>query len=178
MVLLLPFGHPPHHSTPDYSYAFAESPGVSVDADGVKHSFDKSLQQLNTSTFPTEAAISFLSDPGTASDLPDVNPRPDSRTSITPIDELVDPSGTQDVNVTASDSPARRTLLSSFSSFINQPPQENNPDVATFRAFVPITSTMPPQSSGNEFVTSSDLAALEKRMQVLVSEVTIAVSSI
>ena len=82
LVLLLPFGHPPHHSTPDHNYAFEECPGASVDADGIKHSFDKSLQQLNTTTVPTEAAINFLGDPGTATDLPDVNPRSDSRVSI------------------------------------------------------------------------------------------------
>ena len=93
------------------------------------------------------------------------------------MDEIADLSGTQDVNVTAIDTPAGRTPFSSFSNFINQPPQDNNPDVAAFRALVPGTSAIPSQSSGNEFVTSSDLAALEQRMQVLVSEVTTAVSS-
>ena len=103
MVLLLPFGHPPNHFTPDHNYAFEGSPGASVDADGIKHSFDKSL---NTSAVPTETAISFLGDPGTVADLPDVKPRPDSRASITPMDELSDLSGTKDVNVTAIDTPA------------------------------------------------------------------------
>ena len=174
MALLLPFGLPPHHSTPDHNYAFEESSGTSVDADGIKHSFDKSL---NTSAVPTETAICFLGDPGTVADLPDVNPRPDSRASITPMDELADPNVTQNVDVTAIDTPSERTPFSSFSNFIYQPPQDNNPDVAAFSALVASTSAIPPQFSGNEFVTSSDLAALERRMQVLVSEVTTAVSS-
>ena len=173
-MLLLPFGHPPHHSTPDHNYAFEESPGASVDAHGIKHSFDKSL---NTSAVPTETEISFLGDPGTVADLPEVNPRPDSRASITSMDELADPKVTQNVDVTAIDTPAERTPFSFFSNFIYQPPQDNNPDVAAFRALVPSTSVIPLQFSGNEFVTSSDLAALDRRMQVLVSEVTTAVSS-
>ena len=93
------------------------------------------------------------------------------------MDELADPNVTQNVDVTAIDTPVERTPFPSFSNFIYQPPQENNPDVAAFRALVPSTSAVPPQSSVNEFVTSSDLAALERRMQVMVSEVTTAVSS-
>ena len=92
------------------------------------------------------------------------------------MDELAYPNGNQNVDVTAIDAPAERIPFSSFSNFVYQPPQDNNPDVAEFRALVPGTSAIPPQFSGNEFVTSSDLATLERRMQVLVSEVTIAVS--
>ena len=83
------------------------------------------------------------------------------------MDELADPNGTQNVDVTAIDTPAEWNPFSSFSNFIYQPPQDNYPDVAAFRVLVPGTSAIPPQ----------DLAALERRMQVLVSEVTTDVCS-
>ena len=80
-----------------------------------------------------------------------------------------------DINVTGS--PSDKICNSPFSSFLNRTTLPNTEVNAAHVTAEPVIVTTSQPSVTPTFATSSDLQALEQRMQVLVSEVSTAISS-
>ena len=175
LALLLPFGDPPHHSTPDHQLSYQEVPGTSVDADGIRHSIDKSMDPEEYSNPVTETAISCL-----AQRSAPTSPNKDVSENLLGTSlaqarnsDANDTSG--DINVTGS--PSDKICNSPFSSFLNRTTLPNTEVNAAHVTAEPVIVTTSQPSVTPTFATSSDLQALEQRMQVLVSEVSTAISS-
>ena len=177
LTLLLPFGDPPHHSTPDHQMSYQEEPRTSVDTDGIRHSFDRSMQALNSSESRPDVTVSFLASMTQA----DSNPQQEDGSGALPPPTTNRLEGAV-LEVAPSDFPGTsplvsKTCLSPFSSFLNRTSQSATPGTsspAVQAALVPSTSQLPLTGS---YVTNFDLMALEQRMQVLVSEATTSIST-
>ena len=122
-----------------------------------------------------ETAISFLAPPS-APISPDRN-EPDNLlgANLAQVRDSDANNTSGDINVTGSSS--EKTCRSPFSSFLNRgtlPTTEKSVTHDTAGSAIPATSQ---PTAAPTFATSSDLQALEQRMQVLVSDVTTAISS-
>ena len=59
LTSLLPFGNPPHHSTADHQMSYQGDPRTFVETDGIRHSFDRSMQALDSSELRTLVAVKW-----------------------------------------------------------------------------------------------------------------------
>ena len=154
---------PLHHSTPEPERSFCETVNVTLDQDGIKHSFDHSMTSL-------KEPVSFLA------------------TSIdSNLHLILDVTGEQpDCSNPNAPAGERRTLPDECSSRATTPMLEgiHSRTSPTTRYLGQLAVTAPVEQESREpdtnaqslpvtqfgnFVTSSDLEALEQRLETLVS---------
>ena len=170
------FSNPPHQSTPEQLRTNLESPGQ-TDPDGIAHSFDRSSVSFAQTAFPPFGLSTFRVPHD--SDMVDVTgdvSTSDETQRLTPRNETtgVEPTpGSPSYNPSGGE----QQVHSPFTAFLNR---AQIPDVTAptgLEVDRSITRTATSTDPTMNFVTSSDLEALERRFQVLVSEATASLST-
>ena len=169
---LLPFGNPPHHSTPDHQMSCQEDPRTLVDTDGIRHSFDRSMQVLNSSESRPDTNVRFLV-PEVAEGV-NVQREDGHRVLPTSDPNRLEVAEREDLacGFYGTTPPMSKTCLSPFSSFLNRTSQSTVSGISSPTANAPTAPTTSQLPLAGSYVTNFDLMALEQRMQILVSEAT------
>ena len=154
---------PLHQSSPEPERSFYEAVNVTLDQDGIKHSFDHSMTSL-------KEPVCFLA---TSIDsnlqlVPDVTgEQPDCLNPAAPVDERRSPPDECSSQATTPMLEGVHSRTSSTTRYfgrlkVTAPTEQESQESATNAQSLPVTQF------GN-FVTSSDLEALEQRLETLVS---------
>ena len=164
LALLTSPAVPFHHSTPERGHSFAEDVDITCDPDGIKHSFDHSMSN------PTGDPVSFLDS--------DNNSNAAQSTSAMDfqIIVLVSTTAVTEENIPEGERPSGAitpvqqgvfSQNSPFSQFL-QRTEGNEPNEQS--SSNPIIENQPqPPVQTSSFVTSSELEALEQRLETLVN---------
>ena len=175
MAPLEAFSHPPHQSTLEQLQISRED-SASFDPDGIVHSFERSTATFGQVTYPPFGLSAFQIPQ--ESGMVDITGELEKEEEAQPANFIGEENETglppQSIpqNLLVEEGPT----LSPFTMYLNRvsPPAQathkNQPAVKTQ------ADSMPSVPSSN-FVTSSDLESLERRLQVLVSEATASISS-
>ena len=176
LVPLEAFSNPAHQSTPNRDAVDRDESGR-IDLDGILHSFDKSNISLgNTSHPPVTMATFQIPQEGDTVDITGDGLSGEDAHQTTTIDDVnnsVPESQSANVNVPTEE----RSGLFPFSMYLNLA-QTPALDVQTQSVDKEDSChTLPNTSAAPNYVTNSDLEALERRFQVMVSEATASFSS-
>ena len=170
------FSNPPHQSTPEQLQTNLESPRQ-ADPDGIAHSFDRSSVSFAQTAFPPFGLSTFRVPHD--SDMVDVTgdvSTSDETQRLTPRNETTEVEPTPG-SPSYNPSGGEQQVQSPFTAFLNR---AQTPDVTAptgLEVDRSITRTATSTDPTMNFVTSSDLEALERRFQVLVSEATASLST-
>ena len=165
-----------HQSTPE-QLQNSRADSEAADPDGIIHSFEKSAVSFGQSRLPPFGLSAFLIPQ--ESDMVDVTGEGTNEGETQHTAAVCEESEIVPPPVTAPQGPpeVEQQTLSPFSMFLNSatPPESaSHTNPAGPKTQVPPELTSLPSSS---FVTSSDLEALERRFQVLVSEATASINN-
>ena len=167
------FSNPAHQSTPRHDHADPDE-GGRVDLDGILHSFDKSASSLQITSLPPFGMSAFrVPQENDAVDITGDGTSGENIQLLTTTDDMGHSNPVPTTEIIAEE----KSGLSPFSMYLNQ--TQNTP---------PVLQVQPPYGEGVQrqsvslanapgFATNSDLEALERRFQVLVSEATASFSS-
>ena len=170
------FSNPPHQSTPEQSQTNQES-SRQGDPDGIAHSFDRSAASFARTTFPPFGLSAFRVPQD--SDMVDVTgdaSNSDEAQHLTPRNETTEIAPTPESPI-YNPPGGEQQFHFPFTAFLNiaQTPAVTTP--TKLEVDRSITRTATATGPTMNFVTSSDLEALERRFQVLVSEATASLST-
>ena len=170
------FSNPPHQSTPEQSQTNQES-SRQGDPDGIAHSFDRSAASFARTTFPPFGLSAFRVPQD--SDMVDVTgdaSNSDEAQHLTPRNETTEIAPTPESPI-YNPPGGEQQFHFPFTAFLNiaQTPAGTTP--TKLEVDRSITRTATATGPTMNFVTSSDLEALERRFQVLVSEATASLST-
>ena len=142
--------------------SYQEDPMTLVDTDGIKHSFDRGIQALNSSESRPKVAVGFLAS-GTHEST---SPQQEGGGEVLPASVASRAERTRHEagpkGFPGSTPSPGKTCLSPFSSFFNRTPQSNTPGVSSPVAQVPVVPVIPQLPLACSYVTSFDLMALDQ----------------